>query len=148
MQSMFRKTIPAAAVAATFILAGCGAMGGGGTTPAGQKVTLEGRYEVPAVTTTAVGTANVEIHADHSVKVKVIVSGMTPTASHIHEGAAGANGGVIVPLTKLGDNEFISADGAKLTDAQYAAYKAGNLYVNVHSAKHPGGEIRGQLRAP
>ena len=147
MQATIRKTTFAATLAATFILAGC-ATGGGGTTPSGQKVTLEGRYEVPAVDTTAVGTANVEIHADRSVKVKVIVSGMTPTASHIHEGAPGANGGVVVPLTKLGDNEFISADGAKLTDAQYAAYKAGNLYVNVHSAKHPGGEIRGQLKAP
>ena len=35
---------------------------------------------------------------------------------------------------------------AKLTEAQYAAYKAGNLYVNVHSAKNPGGEIRAQLK--
>lgn len=142
MQAITSKAT--AVLAAALILAGCAT--GGGTTPAGDKTTLEGRFEVPAVSTTAVGTANVEVHADRSIKVKVIVSGMAPTASHIHEGAAGANGPVVVPLTKLGDNEFISADGAKLTEAQYAAYKAGNLYVNVHSAKHPGGEIRGQLR--
>jgi hypothetical protein len=37
-------------------------------------------------------------------------------------------------------------EGSKLTDEQYAAFKAGNLYVNVHSAEHKGGEIRTQLK--
>ena len=68
------------------------------------------------------------------------------TASHIHEGAAGANGPVIVPFTKTGDNTFVAPEGAKLTESQYASYKAGNLYVNVHSAKNPGGEVRAQLK--
>jgi hypothetical protein len=36
--------------------------------------------------------------------------------------------------------------GSKLTDAQYASFKAGNLYVNVHSPDHKGGEIRTQLK--
>jgi hypothetical protein len=70
---------------------------------------------------------------------------MNATAAHIHQGAAHANGKVIVPFTKTGDNEFSAPPGAKLTDEQYAAYKAGDLYVNVHSAAHPGGEIRAQL---
>jgi hypothetical protein len=111
-----------------------------------QKVALTGDSEVPAVATTATGTATVDIRPDRSVKVLVVVSGMTATASHIHEAAAGANGPVIVPFTKTGDNTFASADGAKLTEAQYESYKAGKLYVNVHSAKNPGGEVRGQLK--
>jgi len=36
--------------------------------------------------------------------------------------------------------------GSKLTDAQYESYKAGNLYVNVHSAANKGGEIRAQIK--
>jgi len=110
-----------------------------------QKVALTGDSEVPAVATSATGTATVDIRPDRSVKVLVVVAGMTPTASHIHEAAAGANGPVIVPFTKTGDNTFASADGAKLTDAQYESYKAGKLYVNVHSAANPGGEVRGQI---
>jgi hypothetical protein len=111
-----------------------------------ETVTLAGSNEVPPVTTSATGTANVTIGADRSVKANVTASGMTATASHIHMGAAGTNGPVIVPFTKSGDNAFAAGADAKLTEEQYAAYKAGNLYVNVHSAKDPGGEIRAQLK--
>ena len=111
-----------------------------------ENVSLTGAQEVPAVSTTAAGSGNVTIKEDRSVSAKITVSGMTPTAAHIHEAAAGANGPVIVPFNKTGDNTFEAPAGAKLTDAQYASYKAGKLYVNVHSAKNPGGEIRAQLK--
>jgi CHRD domain-containing protein len=144
MQTTTWRGMAAGALAA-LALGACGTMDGrpGG---GGQVVTLTGANEVPPVTTTAVGTANVTINADRTVTVKVITEGMTPTASHIHLAVPGANGPVVVPFTKLGDNEFVSPPGAKLTEDAYTAYKAGNLYVNVHSAKHPGGEIRGQIR--
>ena len=139
-----RKLIAAmAAVAAATVLGACTSMGQMANT---QTLTLSGAGEVPAVTTSASGTAAVTINPDRSVVVKVNVTGMTATASHIHEGAAGTNGPVIVPFTKTGDNAFASSDGAKLTESQYASYKAGNLYVNVHSAAHPGGEIRAQIK--
>lgn len=127
---------------AVVVLAGCATM----SPSTEQKVALTGGSEVPAVTTAATGTATVDIRPDRSVKVLVVVTGMTATASHIHEAAAGANGPVIVPFTKTGDNTFTSADGAKLTEAQYESYKAGKLYVNVHSAANPGGEVRGQIK--
>ena len=81
-----------------------------------------------------------------TLKATVTATGMTATASHIHMAAAGANGPVIVPFTKSGDNTFSAAPDAKLTEEQFAAYKAGKLYVNVHSAANPGGEIRAQLK--
>jgi len=111
----------------------------------GESVTLTGANEVPAVSTSAAGSGMVTINSDHTVTAKIIATGMTATAAHIHQGAKGANGKVIVPFTKTGDNEFSAPPGAKLTDEQYQAYKAGDLYVNVHSAAHPGGEIRAQL---
>lgn len=125
------------------IVAGCASMS---PMLGGQNVSLTGATQVPPVTTSASGNAMVDIKADRSVSATVTVTGMTATASHIHEAAAGANGPVIVPFTKTGDNTFASLPDAKLTEAQYAAYKAGNLYVNVHSAKNPGGEVRGQLK--
>lgn len=144
-----RFALRALAVAAALgIVAGCTTQMGApmGDAMYTQTVTLSGANEVPPVTTAATGTATVTIRPDHTVSVKVSATGMNATASHIHQGAASANGPVIVPFTKTGDNTFVAPDGAKLTDAQYDAFKAGNLYVNVHTAANPGGEIRGQLK--
>jgi hypothetical protein len=141
-----RKLVTAmAVVAAVTVFGACTTMGqmAGSNT---QTLTLTGANEVPPVTTSATGTATVTINPDRSVAVKVNVSGMTATASHIHEGAPGTNGPVIVPFTKTGDNTFASSEGAKLTESQYASYKAGTLYVNVHSAAHPIGEIRAPIK--
>jgi hypothetical protein len=138
-----RKLIAALAVASAAVALGsCAAMKAQET---GQQVILYGTSEVPPITTSAYGTGTLNIMRDRSVIATVNALYMTATAAHIHEGAAGANGPVIVPFTKISDNVFVAPDGAKLTDAQYASYKAGNLYVNVHSAKYPGGEVRAQL---
>jgi hypothetical protein len=102
---------------------------------------------VPAVKTEASGKSTITVAADKTVSGKVTYQGMTATAAHIHQGAKGSNGPVIVPLTKTSDDSFSVPAGTKLTDAQYDSYKAGDLYVNVHSAAHPGGEIRTQLSA-
>jgi len=131
------------AVGAVGLVASCATMA---PMVGGQRLELTGAAEVPPVTTTATGNAVVDIKPDRSVTAKVTVTGMTATASHIHEAAAGANGPVIVPFTKTGDNTFESAPGAMLTEAQYESYKQGKLYVNVHSAKNPGGEVRAQLK--
>jgi hypothetical protein len=109
------------------------------------KVTLSGANEVPPVTTTASGEGTISIADDGTVSGSVTTKGVNGTAAHIHMGAAGKNGGVIVPLTKDGDTYKVPA-GAKLNAEQMAAFKAGELYVNVHSAANPGGEIRGQLK--
>lgn len=110
------------------------------------KVALSGDMEVPPVKTMASGGGTIMINPDMSVSGGVTTTGVKGTMAHIHIGAAGKNGPVAVPLTQKGDNGWSVPDGAKLTEAQYQAYKAGELYVNVHSADNKGGEIRGQLK--
>jgi len=111
-----------------------------------MAVTLSGDQEVPPVKTSASGTGTISVGDDKSVSGSIMVKGINATAAHIHEAAKGKNGPVIVPLTKSGDNTFSVAAGAKLTDAQMQALQAGDLYVNVHSAANPNGEIRAQLQ--
>ncbi len=110
-----------------------------------MQVKLSGDQEVPAVTGSSSGSGSVTINDDGSVSGSVTASGFAPTAAHIHEGKAGANGKVIVPFTKEGD-KFSAPAGAKLTPEQMKAFKDGDLYVNIHSAAHPGGEVRAQLK--
>ena len=110
------------------------------------KVNLAGAEEVPAVTTSANGGGTITVGEDHTVSGRVTTTGVPGTAAHIHMGAPGQNGPVVIPLTKTDDNTWTVPSGAKLTDQQYEAYQAGNLYVNVHSAAHPSGEIRTQLK--
>jgi hypothetical protein len=120
-------------------LAGCAMFGKG-------KVSLAGNQEVPPVNTQASGSGTIKVADDRSVSGSVTTTGVNGTAAHIHQGAAGQNGPVILPLTKTGPSTWSVPAGARLTDAQYAAYKAGNLYVNVHSDANKGGEVRAQLK--
>jgi hypothetical protein len=111
-----------------------------------SKVTLTGAEETPAVTTQATGSGSIVVNADKSVSGSVTTQGINGTAAHIHLGAPGQKGGPVITLAK-GDNGVWNVPaGSVLTDEQYAAYKAGNLYINVHSADNKGGEIRGQLK--
>ena len=107
---------------------------------------LSGSQEVPAVMTSASGTANINVTADGAVSGSLRTANINSTMAHIHMGAMGQNGAVIVPLIKSGDDLYTVPAGAKLTADQLAAYRAGQLYVNVHSAAHKGGEIRAQLK--
>src|SRR5437867_6911671 len=110
------------------------------------KVTLSGDQEVPPVKTAASGSGTITVGDDKSVSGSVTTSGVAGTMAHIHTAAAGKNGPVSVPLTKSCENGWTVAAGTKLNDDQYKAFKAGELYVDVHSAANPGGEIRGQMK--
>ena len=109
------------------------------------KVTLTGEQEVPSIKSAGTGTGTITVGADKSVHGSVKTKGIDGTAAHIHAAPTGKNGPVVIPLEKKGDTYTVPAN-AKLTDAQFATFKAGNLYVNVHTAAHPDGEIRGQLK--
>jgi hypothetical protein len=109
------------------------------------KITLSGANEVPPVTTQASGEGTITVGDDGAVSGSVMTKGVQGTAAHIHIGAAGKNGPVAVPLTKEGDTYKVPP-GTKLNADQMKAYKAGELYVNVHSAANKDGEVRGQIK--
>ena len=143
----FSKTLRmASATAMVLLAAACSSMGGMGSGITEKtSAALTGAQEVPPVSTSASGRSTISVASDRTVSGAVIVTGMEPTAAHIHQGAMGMNGPVIVPLAKTAPMTFSVPAGQKLTDAQYAALKDGKLYINVHSAAHPGGEVRLQM---
>jgi hypothetical protein len=110
------------------------------------KVTLTGAEETPPVTTSATASGTITIAADKSVSGTLKTQGIDGTVAHIHVGAPGQSGPPIITLSKGADGVWSVPAGSKLTDEQFADFKAGKLYVNVHSAEHKAGEIRGQLK--
>lgn len=115
-----------------------------------MDVALSGTNEVPPVVTTATGTAILRMTADKKLYSNVTVTNLEAidalSMSHIHKGAAGANGDVLVGLAAAAA-DFGVVKMITLDDAAYASLKGTDaLYVNVHSTLHPDGVVRGQIR--
>ncbi len=128
------------------------------------KATLSGSHVVPAVKTMAKGEAGFKLGKDgmeliYTLKVRDIEN---VTAAHIHQGKKGKNGPPVANLFTgpkkegkfsgvLSKGTITAADlsgslaGKPLT-ALIDMIKAGDAYVNVHTDKHPDGEIRGQIK--
>lgn len=109
------------------------------------KVTLSGTEEVPPINVPGSGSGSFRVAEDGTLTGAVTTKDVQGTMAHIHRAAKGANGPVIVPLTKTGDT-YSAPAGRKLTAAQIEDLKAGRLYVNVHTTRYKGGEVRGQLQ--
>ena len=139
MKSIHRIARPAFALSAALALALLGGIA------AAADLKLSGDNEVPPVKTAASGNGAISVAADGAVAGSVKTTGVAGMAAHIHVGAAGKNGPVIIPLTKGADGEWTVPPGAKLSEEQMKSFKAGELYVNVHSEANKGGEIRAQL---
>jgi CHRD domain len=109
------------------------------------RVNLSGAEEVPPLNVPGSGGGSFRVADDGTITGSVTTRDVQGTMAHIHRGAKGTNGPVIVPLDKNGDTYTVPA-GRKLTPAQLDDLKKGNLYVNVHTARNKGGEVRGQLQ--
>jgi len=114
------------------------------------KADLKGADEVPPNQTA--GTGSVTAAYDPATKQltwKGSFSGLTgaATAAHLHGPAEpGKNAGVLVWISTKGTPLSSPFEGsATLTDDQASDLMAGRIYVNVHTAANPGGELRGQL---
>lgn len=146
LQKSFRSSLIIATAVAALLVTGCGSMEKMGIGKKSSTTELSGAQEVPAVSTKASGKSTIKVADDKTVSGSVTVDDMTPTAAHIHQGTVGVSGPVIIPLTKTSEKTFSVPSNTKLTDTQYSAYKSGGLYVNVHSAAYPGGEVRAQMK--
>jgi hypothetical protein len=126
--------------------------------------TLHGGNEVPGVVTGSAGTATVTwntVTLTGTYRVDVFNMPVGTTASHIHAGAPGVAGPVVVNFTvptggisndyalvgTFGCSDVVAraAQGINSCEDFVQAMLLHNTYVNVHSTANPGGEIRGQL---
>ncbi|MCK9913023.1 CHRD domain-containing protein [Microbacteriaceae bacterium K1510] len=111
------------------------------------KADLKAANEVPPNDSQGTGTLTAAYDtATKKLTWKGSYSNLTgpAVAAHFHAGEAGKNGGIQVPITGAGSSPFEGS--ATLTDAQASDLMAGRLYVNIHTAAHTAGEIRGQVQ--
>lgn len=179
---MKRILISLTAGAATALVLGTYVLAAGSSQSNHAKGALEGFQEVPAISTTGTGTVDLRID-DETQTIDFEVSygdlegiGTTPfvtagvvTASHIHVGAPGTNGGVsaffcggggrpacplsgtisgvITPADVIGPAaQGINAGEPTAFEELVRAIRGGHTYANVHTTRWPGGEIRGQIK--
>jgi hypothetical protein len=113
-----------------------------------MKTALSGTNEVPPNDSKASGS--VEVTYDTASK-KLSWNGTyenlsgPATAAHFHAGEKGKNGGVVVPIFMGADAKSPFSGSATLTDEQARDLMDGKWYVNIHTAAHKAGELRGQV---
>lgn len=141
-----RRRFAAASALAALLLAGC-AGPAGLQLPDLYSASMDGAQEVPPVATAGSGLAKVEVDARGNMRWTVDherLSGPV-TGAHVHGPAGpGQNGPVLIPLA-VGPAASSSGQ-VHLTPEQVTQLGSGQWYVNLHTERHPAGEIRGQLR--
>jgi Fe-S cluster biogenesis protein NfuA len=115
---------------------------------------LTGAQEVPAVTTGASGSGTFTLNeAKTALTFSITASGLSGavTAAHFHSAPSGVSGGVVFDV-----GNFVQESGGQVTidgtwnlaASDVASLEGGEIYINIHTAQNPAGEIRGQLVAP
>lgn len=124
------------------------------------EANLSGLNQVPPNASPGSGLATLSYDdVAATISYEVIFSGLVSPASaaHIHLGPAGTNGPVLFPFPSVPSvtsgsfsgafsiADLIPKPGVETIALAIAAGIDGRLYVNIHDATFPGGEIRGQL---
>lgn len=145
---MQRSNIAIAALACAGLLAACSQLQRAQDAET-YEAALNGAQEVPPVATSATGHAELVFHPHtRMVRWKITHSGLSGpvTAAHIHGPAGpGQNAGPQIPLNANAGRP-IEGGELRLSPQQANELSSGQWYVNLHTARHPDGEIRGQLR--
>jgi hypothetical protein len=117
---------------------------------------FRGANENPAVTTGGAGTAQLLIdELGQTIQFRIDYTGLSGpvVAAHIHFGAPGVNGPIMIPfkvttspmIGTLSSANFLTTEPAPFWADAIAAIRSGKAYVNLHTAAHPGGEVRANL---
>ncbi len=123
----------------------------GDATKCAAYAVLKPGNEVPPTTSKTLGAAAIHIDGTTLSFAVTIANPKRETfvAGHIHVGAAGVNGPVVVPLFSGSNDRKLFVQAARITiDAEDAEAICANLaghYVNYHTTDFPGGALRGQL---
>jgi hypothetical protein len=111
------------------------------------EVAVSGANQVPPADTSGTGVLVAEFDTEtHRLTWTITYDGLTgpPTAAHFHgPGEIGVNAPVLVPLESTLDSPITGE--AVLTEEEAGYLMDGLLYLNIHTGRYPGGEIRGQL---
>lgn len=148
---MRRSALIAAFALAIALVAAIGASAGPQATSIQIRTVLNAAQEVPSPTgavSNAGGTFSATVTKSDtgaSISWELSFSGLTANAiaAHIHTGATGTPGPVVLAL--CGPCTSPASGTGTLTQATVDAIAAGTAYVNVHTPTNPAGEIRGQL---
>jgi hypothetical protein len=145
---MFRRVLLATVLATA--VAGAGFVSAASAATVGYTARLSAKAEVPKTDSKGKG----KLEATFDTKTKVLTYTLTfddlsgpATAAHIHGPATRIeSAGVVAALGAKGPTSPVSGT-ATLADDQVKMLQSSKLYVNVHTAANPGGEIRGQITA-
>jgi carbon monoxide dehydrogenase subunit G len=121
-----------------------------------SRTKLQGQQENPAITNAegVSGVGYVTVNPDESeIVANVSVEGFVPFLDaaigpvHLHNGFAGQNGGVFLPLFPVDGSEtsFRGTETDIIDSIDFARIAQGGTYINVHSAENGSGEVRGQI---
>jgi hypothetical protein len=111
-------------------------------------VWLDASQEVPPTPSTSKGAGSITFSSTFdTVYYDVVFDSLTatPTAAHFHEGRPGESGAPVIDLTSSINGNHISGMASSIPSDFIAKCLLGNIYMNVHSATFPSGEIRGQV---
>ncbi len=142
---MNKRILAVCAVVATLMVFG----GSAAFAQSGLTAMLTGAAEVGGGDTDGSGSSTVTLTSDtelsYTISVKDII--LPAAAAHIHKGAAGANGPVVIGLSMAPDAAGMASGTATADAAIIADIRANpqNYYVNVHTSDFPNGAVRGQL---
>jgi len=152
--AVLNRRLLSRACLATLTVVTVAVLGGCGTTEMAKpsnlvalSTQLRGANEVPPNTRTGGGSVDAVFNKDSNLlRWKVNYTGLSgpATAGHFHGPAGvGANAGVVVPWSSTMASPMEGS--ATLTPTQVGDLLAGLWYANIHTAAHPGGELRGQM---